>query len=354
MIDTVTDCSPAALDAFDAIIDVRSPSEFAEDHLPGAINLPVLSDQERAEVGTLYVQTSRFLARRKGAAFVSRNIGQHLDGPLSNAPKDFRPLIYCWRGGMRSGAMATVLSQVGWRVALLQGGYKSWRRSVVDAFQPEATIGTIILVDGQAGAGKTLFLKTLSDLGGQVLDLEAAAHHRGSIFGAEGFVENQPSQKLFETHLYEDLARFDRKQPIFVEAESSMIGGLHIPQGLWRAMRDASVLYLDVPLDVRTQHILGGYQDIIAIPDQLIGMLQALGPYRSKAQIEGWQELVRGGAFAQLTSELLTVHYDPLYAKGRSFRPDSPVKTLFLSDHSADAVTKAAQQALALYDGPQK
>lgn len=240
MIRTTTDVSIPALAAHDAIIDVRSPSEFAEDHLPGAINLPVLDDAQRAEVGREYVQGSKFLARRHGAALVARNIAAHLEGALADRGGGFRPLVHCWRGGQRSQAMATVMDQVGWHVTLLEGGYRTWRRAVVDRLHDGELGLNLILLDGPTGCGKTALLGELAARGVQTLDLEGLANHRGSLFGA--MPGGQPAQKLFESRLFADVAALDPARPVVVEAESSKVGRIVLPRALWSAMRAAPVI----------------------------------------------------------------------------------------------------------------
>ncbi|WP_374516307.1 tRNA 2-selenouridine(34) synthase MnmH, partial [Brevundimonas sp.] len=237
MIRRATDLSPAARDGFDALIDVRSPSEFAEDHLPGAINLPVLDDAQRAAVGTEYVQGSKFEARRHGAAFVARNIAAHLEGALAAVGGGFRPLVYCWRGGQRSGAMVAVMDQVGWPVTVLDGGYQTWRRQVVAALYDTPLPHRLVALDGPTGCGKTALLQALAARGAQTLDLEALAAHRGSLFGA--MPGGQPSQKAFETALHDALSRLDPARPVVVEAESSRIGERVLPPSLWAALAAA-------------------------------------------------------------------------------------------------------------------
>ncbi|HZV83599.1 MAG TPA: tRNA 2-selenouridine(34) synthase MnmH, partial [Brevundimonas sp.] len=222
MIRSVVDLTPEARDGYDAIIDVRSPAEFALDHIPGAVNLPVLDDAQRTLVGTEYVQRSKFLARRTGAAMVARNIAAHLEGPLGDRSGGFKPLVYCWRGGQRSGAMVTVMDQVGWPVTVLEGGYQTWRRQVTAGLYDGAVPHRLVLLDGPTGSGKTALLGEFAARGGQTLDLEALAAHRGSLFGA--VPGGQPSQKAFETRLYDALARLDPARPVLVEAESSKIG----------------------------------------------------------------------------------------------------------------------------------
>ena len=200
---------------FDDVIDVRSPAEFAEDHIPGALNLPALSDAERARVGTIYKQVSPFDARKVGAALVARNVAAHLDGPLADRTGGWRPLVHCWRGGQRSGSVATILKAVGWRADTIEGGYQSWRRLVHAALYDTDLPCPVVLLDGNTGTAKTALLPLLAARGVQVIDLEGLAGHRGSRLGATGA---QPSQKAFESALAVALARLDRRTPLVVQA----------------------------------------------------------------------------------------------------------------------------------------
>jgi tRNA 2-selenouridine synthase len=308
---TVSDAEPATLAGFDAIIDVRSPSEFAEDHAPGAINLPVLNDAERAEVGTLYVR-SRFEARRLGAALVARNIAAHLDGALAGRPADFRPLVYCWRGGQRSHAMATVLSQVGWRTGLMAGGYRTYRRRVQATLYENGPALKLVLIDGNTGTGKTDMLHRLAARGLQTLDLEGLANHRGSLLGGRG---EQPPQKLFETKLLQAIEALDPSQPIVVEAESSKIGERMTPPLLWRDMQGAPRIVLEASNADRARYLVGAYRDIIEDRAALEAALDRLpfraGPERRKA----WRGTMDGGDFEALARALMELHYDPAYAR---------------------------------------
>ena len=320
MIRKTSDLSLAARRSFDAIIDVRSPGEFAEDHLPGAINLPVLDDRQRAEVGEIYVQRSKFLARRTGAAHVARNIADHLQTALADREGGFRPLVYCWRGGQRSGAMATVMDQVGWPVTQLEGGYQTWRRRVVAELHgaPHASGGALklTLLDGYTGSGKTQVLHRLADHGLQTLDLEALAEHRGSLFGATG--RPQPSQKMFESRVAEALSHLDRARRIVVEAESSRIGDLTIPPMLWAAMKAAPRIELTAPLDARVARILQEYDSIGADIERLETALSRLPRHHSKETIAAWRTAAREGRLIALVTDLMTYHYDPAYARGSS------------------------------------
>ena len=321
MIRRTTDLSPAARAGFDAIIDVRSPSEFAEDHIPGAINLPVLDDAERAEIGTIYVQQSKFLARRLGAARVARNIAAHLDGALRDRDGSFRPLVHCWRGGQRSGAMVAVMDQIGWPVTVLDGGYMTWRRQVQATLYGDPA-WSVVLLDGGTGSGKTALLPRLAERGVQTLDLEGLADHRGSLFGASG--RPQPSQKLFESRLYAALETLDPARPVVVEAESSRVGDRAIPPALWSAMGRAPVIELSAPVAARAAFSAEAYADIAADVERLETLLGRLPPHHSKETVAGWKAMARDGRTTELAEVLIADHYDPAYRR-MSARRDRPV-----------------------------
>lgn len=300
---------------FDDIIDVRAPAEFADDHLPGALSLPVLDDAERARVGTLYKQVSPFDARKLGAALVAKNAAAHLMGPLADRPGSWQPLVYCWRGGQRSGSFATILSQIGWRVQTVQGGYKSWRSLVVAALQDQPFPCPVVVLDGNTGTAKTALLAQLAAQGVQVLDLEALAGHRGSLFGAIG---PQPSQRRFEGQLALAMARLDPKRPVVIEAESSRIGRLNLPRGLWRAMTTAPRITLDAPLDERARYLAEAYADIAADAGRLTAVLGWLRPSHPGEVIAEWEALAEARQFTALARSLMQRHYDPRYAKHRA------------------------------------
>ena len=316
MIESIETLDRAALTGFADIIDVRSPGEFALDHVPGAINLPVLSNAERAQIGTIYVQHSRFLARRLGAAHVARNIAAHLEGALADKPGAYAPLVYCWRGGQRSNAMATVLDQVGWRVSVLKGGYRTWRRVVTAALYDAEPDIRVILLDGDTGSGKTEILARLSALGLQTLDLEGLAGHRGSLFGGFRGIE-QPSQKMFESRLMEALAGLDRARPILVEAESSKIGERMTPPMLWKAMAAAPFIDLRVPLAARARYLVRAYDDIVLDPAALEQALGRLPGSHGRKRLADWLDLARSGRFEALAQSLMQEHYDPAYQRSR-------------------------------------
>ncbi|MEM9616496.1 MAG: tRNA 2-selenouridine(34) synthase MnmH [Pseudomonadota bacterium] len=338
-IEPVDNIAPETLSRFDAIIDVRSPAEFAEDHIPGAINLPVLSNEERAEVGTIYKQQSTFGARRIGAAYVSRNVAGHLEAFFTKQPPSSQFLVYCWRGGMRSGSMATIMSQVGWRTSVLQGGYKTWRRAVVSGLRNDETQVNIVLLDGQTGVAKSETLNRVAALGAQVLDLENLAAHRGSVFGA--YVDApQPTQKAFESQLWNEMACLDLTKPVLVEAESNRIGRCEVPKRLWNSMRAAPVIVIEANPELRTEYLVNTYRDIVEDSDAILIALGRLAPFHAKATIDCWKALANAGDFSQLAGALIRQHYDPLYdraRKQRSHQPIAKIKLASLDDASLDA-----------------
>lgn len=300
---------------FDTVIDVRSPAEFAIDHVPGAINLPALDNEQRAQVGTIYKQINPFDARKVGAGMVVRNVANHIDGPLSGKDGAWRPLVYCWRGGQRSGVFCTILSEIGWRAETVHGGYQSFRRLVHQALYDVVLPQRLILLDGYTGTAKTAILPRLAARGLQVLDLEKLAHHRGSLLGA--MPGGQPSQKAFETTLATALHALDPTHPVIVEAESSKIGRIILPPSLWSAMVKAPRIVLEAPLDARATYLAQTYHNVIANPVALADKLKPLRYLRGHTLVDGWISLSRQGEFISLSKALAQSHYDPAYHKSR-------------------------------------
>ncbi len=312
---SLTRVADPALAGFDDIIDVRSPAEYAEDHLPGAINLPVLDDAERAQVGTIYKRVSPFDARKLGGALVAASAAHHIAGPLSDRGGGWRGLIYCWRGGQRSGSFTTILSQIGWRVDRIEGGYKSWRALVVDRVQNRPVPAPVIVLDGNTGSAKTAILARLAARGWQVIDLEGLANHRGSLFG--GRADPQPGQKLFEGRLAVALEGLDPARPVVVEAESSRIGNLVLPKSMWQALCAAPRLRLEVPVGARAAYTAARYGDMVDDPARVEAIVAALSPLHPAQRIEGWRAAVAAGDWRGLAEGLLRDHYDPRYLKHR-------------------------------------
>jgi tRNA 2-selenouridine synthase len=302
------------LTSFDDLIDARSPSEYHEDHLPGAISLPVLDDEERARVGTLYKQDSPFAARRLGAALVSRNIARHLETALAGKPRAWRPLVYCWRGGKRSGALAHVLREVGWAARTLEGGYRAYRRWVVAELAAQPARFAYRVVHGATGSGKSRLLRALARAGAQVLDLEALAAHRGSVLGGLPG-EPQPSQKRFESRLYAALAALDPGRPVYVEGESRKIGQLQVPEALIGAMRASACVLLEAAHEARVALLMDEYRHFFGQPAALNAQLECLVPLHGRERVAAWQALAARGAWPALVARLLEEHYDPAYRR---------------------------------------
>ena len=339
--------SLADLADFDEIIDARSPGEYEEDRIPGAVNLPVLDNEERARVGTLYKQVSPFEAKRLGAALVSRNIARHLEGPLASKPKHYRPLVYCWRGGTRSGSLTHVLRSIGWQAAQLEGGYKLYRKTVIAELDSQPERHRFIVICGPTGSGKSRFLRALSELGGQVLDLEELAAHMGSVLGAYP-ARPQPSQKLFESLVWDALRRFDPARPVYVESESKKIGNLHTPETLLRRMRASECLNLTAPVLVRVALLKEEYAHFLAAPTRLNTQLERLTDLRGRETVARWKQQAESGRWDELVTELLEQHYDPAYQRslGRNFIRSAESPTLVLDSPAEPYILGLAQSVL--------
>jgi len=300
--------------AFDTIIDARTPAEFEIDHIPGAINCPVLDNEERRIVGTLYKQVGAFEARRVGGAMVAANLARHLREQFADRPQGWRPLVYCWRGGLRSGSMTTWMRMVGWDAQQLAGGYKAWRRHVIEIIEARAPRLPLVVICGATGSGKTRVLHELAALGEQVLDLEGLARHKGSLLGALPGVP-QPSQTAFETALADAIEHLDLSRPLYVEGEGARIGQLNLPVPLVARMRDSECLETEVPLAARLDFLLHDYAYLGDRPEWLADQLERLKPLHGKTTISAWQDMVKAGDLPHLFAELATRHYDPSYAR---------------------------------------
>lgn len=338
----------AQLGEFDAIIDVRSPAEFAIDHLPGAINCPVLNDAERAQVGTLYVQVSAFEAKKIGAALVARNIARHVEAFFSDKPKNWNPLVYCWRGGQRSGAMTHVLRQIGWNARRLSGGYKAYRHALLAELPALANQFHYRVVCGLTGAGKSALLQHLERHGAQVLDLEQIAGHRGSLLGTVPGT-TQPSQKMFESRLWHQLRGMQADRPVFVESESARIGNLRMPDALLARMHTSDCVRLVTPTPVRVRRLLGEYLHLTQQIDALGATLQRLTPLHGRKTVEEWMALAAAGEWPAFVARLLEQHYDPAYEKSiRGHYPQlATASQITLREGNTEDFDRAARELLA-------
>jgi tRNA 2-selenouridine synthase len=347
---TPIEISREALARFDAIIDVRSPAEFAEDHVPGAVNCPVLDDEERARVGTLYKQ-SPFEAKKLGAALVARNIARHLETEFAGNPRGWRPLVYCWRGGKRSGAMAHVLREIGWDAQTLEGGYKSYRRYALERLARLPSELDFRVIHGVTGCGKSRLLHALAAAGAQVLDLEGLAAHRGSVLGNLPD-RPQPTQKTFESLLLAALESFDPARPVFVEGESKKIGQLHLPDALIERMRAAECVLLEAGLATRVALLTGEYRHFFADRAALDAQLDCLIGLHGRERVKEWQALGARGEWPELVRRLLEEHYDPAYRRSamRNFAQLPHARTLHVISPDENSFARLAGALLERID----
>ncbi len=330
---------------FSTIIDARSEDEYALDHLPGAVNWPSLNNEERIFVGTMYKQVNAFEAQKHGAAMVAANIARHIQREVLELPKNWQPLIYCWRGGKRSGSLSLLLGQLGFKVNLIEGGYKAFRAAIVEDIPKRVTPLQFKVISGPTGSGKTRLLHALAAEGAQVLDLEDLACHRSSVLGhIPG--QPQPSQKHFDTRVWQALRSFDPTRPVFVESESRKVGNVSIPESLMNAMRDSPCFELQLSLDERVALLMEDYPFFVNDPALFCHRLDALVAIRGKAVVEAWQERVQTGHIDHVVRELLTIHYDPTYAASmeRNFTRNDKATACVAPNRSSEALREVARQ----------
>ena len=334
---------------FDCVIDARTAAEYAEDHLPSAVNWPTLNDAQRAEVGTEHKQISAFDARKRGAVMAARNIAEHIEQHLSDQPQNWKPLVYCWRGGQRSGALGTVLGAVGFTVHVLEGGYREFRRTVIEQLQTLPAQNRFQVLGGRTGSAKSRLLHALAAAGAQVLDLEALAAHRGSVLGPLP-EQAQPSQKAFETAVWQSLRNFSPAEPVFAESESRTIGRLRIPEDLLERLRASPCVQVQLPLDERVAFLLEDYAHFVADTDSFCLRLDALRTVQGHAVVDAWQAQARQGDWIAVVKDLLVRHYDPVYDRStrRNYQQFDQAQPLPLIDARPATLAAAALQLMAV------
>jgi tRNA 2-selenouridine synthase len=334
---------------FDTLIDARTPSEYALDHIPGAVNAPVLDDAERAEVGTLYKRVSPFEAKKLGGALVAKNVARHIETLFRQRDKAWKPLVYCWRGGKRSGAMAHILREVGWDAQTLPGGYRAYRRWVVEQLSLAPEKFSFRVVHGPTGSGKSRFLAALARAGEQVLDLEALAAHRGSVLGALPS-RPQPSQKWFESQLLAELRALDPARPVYVEGESKKIGEVQVPEALMARMRASACVVLEAKLETRISLLLDEYRHYVHDRRALEAQLDCLVELHGRQEIAQWKALAAADKWRDLVARLLLAHYDPAYARSsaRNFPQLAGASRVAIASDDPASFEAAARELLGL------
>jgi len=333
---------------FDTIIDARTPAEYALDHIPGAVSAPVLDDAQRAEVGTLYKQVSPFEAKKVGGALVAKNVARHVEQLFRGKDKSWRPLVYCWRGGKRSGAMAHILREIGWDAKTLEGGYRAYRRWVVDQLSTVPLQMRFVVVHGPTGSGKSRLLAALARQGAQVLDLEGLAQHRGSVLGGLPGAP-QPTQKWFESQLLAELDKLDAARPVFVEGESKKIGEIQVPEALMAQMRASGCIALETDFEARVTLLLDEYRHFVADRAALDAQLDCLVALHGHEKIAQWKALAAAGKWREFVARLLAEHYDPAYQRSsqRNYDQLAAAPRLRIAGAEAAAFDAAAAQYLA-------
>lgn len=302
------------------VIDVRSPSEYALGHIPDSFNLPLFDDHERAIVGTLYIQESREKSVLKGLEIVGPKLKDFVVRAKEIVP-DNEILIYCWRGGMRSNSMAWLLKTAGFKTHVLEGGYKSYRRFIREEIAKEKNI---IILSGNTGSGKTDILHALSSLGEQIFDLENIAHHKGSVFGSFG-QEAQPTNEQFENIIFEKWQTFDINKPIWIEDESHAIGSVQIPEPLFTQMLNASIIKINVPLDIRIKRLVNEYSHFKKedLSNALIKIQKRLGGDNLKTALES----IENNDFGKV-ADIALHYYDKAYKTQLEKRNQSKITEL--------------------------
>ena len=333
--------------AYSAIIDARTEDEYALDHLPGAQNWPSLNNAERIVIGTLYKQVGPFEAKKKGAAMVAANISKHIENHVFDLSKDWQPLVYCWRGGKRSGSLALILGQIGFKVAIIEGGYKAFRTALIAAIPAQVERLSWRVICGPTGSGKTRLLHCLRAQGAQVLDLEGLANHRSSVLGIVPG-EPQPSQKHFDTLLWDALRNMDPTKPVYVESESRKVGNLAVPESLILAMRASPCYQLELADEERVQLLLEDYDFFVKDPALFSKRLDALVAIRGKQVVEDWQAQIASDHIEDVVRDLLKLHYDPTYfaSMKRNFLQIEKAKKLVASNRSQLSLNAIAKELI--------
>lgn len=344
--------APLPFEQYALVIDARSPHEYLEDHVPGAVNLPVVDDAEFAEVGIQY-KTDQHAAYLIGAQHSFRNLARHTGDLIARYKPADRFLVYCFRGGKRSALWAANLRLIGFTVDVVPGGWKRYRNWVRESLVTLPSRFHFQVLCGPTNCGKTRLLQELARQGEQVLDLEGLARHKGSLLGdLPG--QPQPTQKYFDTLVLDVLRRFDPARTVWIEAESKKVGRLLVPDELTAAMRRAPTTHLSVPMAERVRLCREDYAHFAADPCSMVAKLQSLKPLVGGEELARWQALADAGRADELFERLMTQHYDPAYSRSttREFGPGDSANHLALDSLQPDALAVTARTMIASRTAP--
>ena len=329
---------------YDLVIDARSQREYAEDHLPCAVNLPVVDDAEYAEVGTTH-RSDKHRAYLIGVSYALKNMSRSIDELVARYPKDARMLVYCFRGGKRSKLWFDALSSIGYRVDRLPGGWKAYRAWVRDQLaELPGKLGYHVLC-GPTGCGKTRLLSALAEVGAQVLDLEGLASHRGSLIGDIPGIA-QPTQKWFDSLLIDKLRRFDPGQPVWVESESKKIGAIQLPAELLEAMHAGTIFSIAAPMSERVKLWREDYSHFEQDLEALMDRLRHLRPLVGGEEFAHWERLAGERRAPELFQRLMESHYDPAYGRsiGKNYPQLDRASRIDLAHLDHESLLEAARQ----------
>lgn len=351
---TSLDIEVAEFATYSLVIDARSQHEYLEDHLPGAVNLPVVNDLEYAEVGTKHKQDTH-AAYLVGVEYSLLNIAKQLRPLIANYTPADRMLVYCFRGGKRSKLWADTLRTIGFNVDVLPGGWQAYRRWVRAGLETLPPVLDYRVLSGSTGSGKTRLLHALQRAGHQVLDLEGLASHRGSLIGAVPG-QPQPSQKYFDTLLFDVLRKFDPAMPVWTEAESKKVGRLQLPIALHAAMHRVAPLHVSAPMEERVRLWREDYPNLVADPVGMVELLAPLKPVIGGEELAYWRTLANDGEVDVLFRRVMERHYDPCYQTStkRNYKQLRNAMQLELRSLSYEALEVSAAELVDLYNAGER
>lgn len=324
------------------ILDVRSEGEHNYGHIPGSVNLPLFNNEERKIVGTIYKQTGRQEAILRGLDIAGKKMSDFVRFVQERSTRE-KVFVHCWRGGMRSEGMAWLMNLYGYEVFVLKGGYKSYRRRVLDILAKKFLF---LVIGGRTGSGKTEILQQLKNAGEQVIDLEALAHHKGSAFGALG-QPAQPSTEHFENLLAAEMEGFNPKKPVWLEDEAKTIGRVFLDLNFWNNMQAAPLFVIETPVEERIKKLVATYGSfsVAALQQSFTNIQKRLGNEQCKNAIAALNE----GNITQ-AAEIAIHYYDKAYDKALTMKKDIEIKRVTIGENILEQLLEEAKKRLSPSD----